>query len=148
MRAFRVLQKLKSTIKPNIYECRICGEHHCEHEFPDDLSILQEMTPIMTVPSSLNTADQFQQQPQQYTGVQAVRPPRPAAVQPRILLQEPPAGHPHKAAPAANGNNGQNGAPLSTATSSATTDEPSTIEEETIVSDANGDHVDGPSTKS
>lgn len=20
-------------MKPNIYECKICGEHHCEHDF-------------------------------------------------------------------------------------------------------------------
>lgn len=23
-------------MKPNIYECKICQEHHCEHDFPDE----------------------------------------------------------------------------------------------------------------
>lgn len=41
-----VFQKFKNSIQPNIYECKICGEHHCEHDFPDEHSI-QEMTPII-----------------------------------------------------------------------------------------------------
>lgn len=43
------MQKLKNSVKPNIYECKICGEHHCEHEFPEEQSV-QEMTPIMHQP--------------------------------------------------------------------------------------------------
>lgn len=27
------MEKLKHTIQPSIYECKICGEHHCEHDF-------------------------------------------------------------------------------------------------------------------
>lgn len=23
-------------MKPNIYECKICQEHHCEHDFPEE----------------------------------------------------------------------------------------------------------------
>lgn len=41
-----VFQKFKHSIQPNIYECKICGEHHCEHDFPDEHSV-QEMTPII-----------------------------------------------------------------------------------------------------
>jgi solute carrier family 6 GABA transporter-like protein 6/8/11/12/13 len=40
--------KLKHTIKPHIYECKICGEHHCEHDFPEE-QFSQELTPIMPV---------------------------------------------------------------------------------------------------
>ncbi|XP_059614816.1 sodium- and chloride-dependent GABA transporter ine isoform X1 [Phlebotomus argentipes] len=40
------LQKLRNSIKPNIYECRICGEHHCEHDFPEDQAVA-ELTPIV-----------------------------------------------------------------------------------------------------
>ncbi|XP_067624401.1 sodium- and chloride-dependent GABA transporter ine isoform X2 [Eurosta solidaginis] len=29
------MERLKITLRPNIYECRICGEHHCEHDFPE-----------------------------------------------------------------------------------------------------------------
>lgn len=39
-------QRFKNAIQPNIYECKICGEHHCEHDFPDEHSV-QEMTPII-----------------------------------------------------------------------------------------------------
>lgn len=28
-------EKYLSAIKPNIYECKICGEHHCEHDYPE-----------------------------------------------------------------------------------------------------------------
>ncbi|XP_070502342.1 sodium- and chloride-dependent GABA transporter ine-like isoform X2 [Chironomus tepperi] len=28
-----LFEKFKHTMKPNIYECKICGEHHCEHDF-------------------------------------------------------------------------------------------------------------------
>ncbi|XP_037052346.1 sodium- and chloride-dependent GABA transporter ine isoform X1 [Bradysia coprophila] len=42
------LEKLKNTTQPNIYECKICGEHHCEHDFPEDQSV-QEMAPIMPI---------------------------------------------------------------------------------------------------
>lgn len=30
-----VFEKYLSAIKPNIYECKICGEHHCEHDYPE-----------------------------------------------------------------------------------------------------------------
>lgn len=43
-----IFQKLKHTTQPNIYECKICGEHHCEHDFPEDQSV-QEMSPIMPI---------------------------------------------------------------------------------------------------
>ncbi|XP_058822979.1 sodium- and chloride-dependent GABA transporter ine isoform X2 [Topomyia yanbarensis] len=29
-------QRIMNTLKPNLYECKICGEHHCDHDFPDD----------------------------------------------------------------------------------------------------------------
>lgn len=29
-------QKIMNTLKPNLYECKICGEHHCDHDFPED----------------------------------------------------------------------------------------------------------------
>lgn len=32
-----------NTLKPNLYECKICGEHHCDHDFPDD-GFGQDMT--------------------------------------------------------------------------------------------------------
>jgi len=41
-------QKLRNTTQPNIYECKICGEHHCEHDFPEDQSV-QEMSPIIPI---------------------------------------------------------------------------------------------------
>ncbi|XP_055385962.1 sodium- and chloride-dependent GABA transporter ine isoform X3 [Condylostylus longicornis] len=41
--------KIVNAMKPNIYTCRICGEHHCEHDFPEDAYIInqQEMTPVI-----------------------------------------------------------------------------------------------------
>ncbi|XP_058988103.1 sodium- and chloride-dependent GABA transporter ine [Musca domestica] len=30
-----IQERLQSALRPNIYECRICGEHHCEHDFPE-----------------------------------------------------------------------------------------------------------------
>jgi hypothetical protein len=40
-------QKLKNSVKPNIYECKICHEHHCEHDFPEeDDQMLQEMETV------------------------------------------------------------------------------------------------------
>jgi hypothetical protein len=40
-------QKLKNSVKPNIYECKICHEHHCEHDFPEeDDHMLQEMETV------------------------------------------------------------------------------------------------------
>lgn len=41
--------KVLSAIKPRIYECKICGEHHCEHDFPEEEHLTQEPpTPIYT----------------------------------------------------------------------------------------------------
>lgn len=40
------LEKFRNSIQPNIYTCKICLEHHCEHDFPDEHSV-QEMTPII-----------------------------------------------------------------------------------------------------
>lgn len=31
-------------MKPNIYECKICQEHHCEHDFPEES--VQELSPM------------------------------------------------------------------------------------------------------
>ena len=50
-------------MKPNIYECHICGEHHCEHDFPEDQYML-------------NT-----------------REPETPIIQPKIILKTPPPGH-------------------------------------------------------
>lgn len=39
--------KVLSSIKPRIYECKICGEHHCEHDFPEEEQFsLEPSTPI------------------------------------------------------------------------------------------------------
>ncbi|XP_034669550.1 sodium- and chloride-dependent GABA transporter ine isoform X1 [Drosophila subobscura] len=27
--------RIRNTLRPNIYECKICGEHHCEHDYPE-----------------------------------------------------------------------------------------------------------------
>ena len=38
-------------MKPNIYECKICQEHHCEHDFPEEstneLSMMFDSPPIV-----------------------------------------------------------------------------------------------------
>lgn len=36
---------MKNSIKPDIYECKICGEHHCEHDTTEFHSA-QEMQAI------------------------------------------------------------------------------------------------------
>lgn len=42
-------EKILSSIRPRIYECKICGEHHCEHDFPEEEQFSQEpSTPIYT----------------------------------------------------------------------------------------------------
>ncbi|ALC38115.1 ine [Drosophila busckii] len=28
-------ERIKVTLRPNIYECKICGEHHCEHDYAE-----------------------------------------------------------------------------------------------------------------
>ncbi|XP_037958165.1 sodium- and chloride-dependent GABA transporter ine isoform X2 [Teleopsis dalmanni] len=28
-------ERIQNTLRPNIYECRICGEHHCEHDYSE-----------------------------------------------------------------------------------------------------------------
>lgn len=48
---FFSLQKIKKTLQPNIYECKICGEHHCQHDFPEEA--IQEM--LQTTPIILQT---------------------------------------------------------------------------------------------
>ncbi|XP_054083167.1 sodium- and chloride-dependent GABA transporter ine isoform X2 [Zeugodacus cucurbitae] len=42
------MERLKNTLRPNIYECRICGEHHCEHDFPEQeqYMLAQELSGI------------------------------------------------------------------------------------------------------
>lgn len=89
------------------------------------------MTPIMTVPSNLSAtaAEHHQQmlaQAQAYAQaqLQTQRPQRPPVVQPRIILQDPPAGHPHKAPANGNGTNGTNGVHDETTTTTAEDDEP------------------------
>lgn len=45
----KLCEKVLSSIKPRIYECKICGEHHCEHDFPEEEQFTQEPpTPIYT----------------------------------------------------------------------------------------------------
>ncbi|XP_055916216.1 sodium- and chloride-dependent GABA transporter ine isoform X2 [Eupeodes corollae] len=40
-------EKFQSSIKPNIYECKICGEHHCEHDYPEqELYMLTHDLPV------------------------------------------------------------------------------------------------------
>ncbi|XP_052869003.1 sodium- and chloride-dependent GABA transporter ine [Anopheles cruzii] len=51
-------EKLLNTLKPNIYECKICGEHHCDHDFPED-----EMGPEMAIIESTSGVPLILQQP-------------------------------------------------------------------------------------
>lgn len=37
-----ILQKIRNSIQPNIYECKICGEHYCEHDL-SEMQNVQEM---------------------------------------------------------------------------------------------------------
>uniref|UniRef100_A0A336N1U1 CSON011724 protein n=1 Tax=Culicoides sonorensis TaxID=179676 RepID=A0A336N1U1_CULSO len=39
------VEKLKNSLIPNIYECKICGEHHCEHI--EEGLLPQELSPMM-----------------------------------------------------------------------------------------------------
>jgi len=43
-----LLQRIRNTLRPNIYECKICGEHHCEHDFPEQeqFMLAQEMATV------------------------------------------------------------------------------------------------------
>lgn len=56
------LQKLKNSIKPDIYECKICGEHNCEHDLYDIEESIQEMQTIS--PQQVPTKITLQQPPQ------------------------------------------------------------------------------------
>lgn len=48
--------KVLNSIKPRLYECKICGEHHCEHDFPDEEHYSPEPpTPIYTPKMLLRT---------------------------------------------------------------------------------------------
>lgn len=42
------VQRLKATLRPNIYECKICGEHHCEHDYSQQEQYMfsQEMSSL------------------------------------------------------------------------------------------------------
>ncbi|XP_050076944.1 sodium- and chloride-dependent GABA transporter ine [Anopheles maculipalpis] len=51
-------QKLLNTLKPNIYECKICGEHHCDHDFPDE-----DLGPEMAIVESTSGAPLILQPP-------------------------------------------------------------------------------------
>ncbi|XP_058123951.1 sodium- and chloride-dependent GABA transporter ine [Anopheles ziemanni] len=51
-------EKLLNTLKPNIYECKICGEHHCDHDFPDE-----DMGPEMAILESTSGAPLILQAP-------------------------------------------------------------------------------------
>ncbi|XP_053677581.1 sodium- and chloride-dependent GABA transporter ine [Anopheles nili] len=51
-------QKLLNTLKPNIYECKICGEHHCDHDFPDE-----DLGPETTIIESTSVAPLILQPP-------------------------------------------------------------------------------------
>lgn len=46
-------QRFRNAIQPDIYECRICGEHHCEHDTLDydDFQELQTILPQTTTPT-------------------------------------------------------------------------------------------------
>lgn len=66
------MQKLRNSIKPNIHECKFCGEHYCEHDSLDMQSV-QEMLTVQT-PTQPNIVLQtpqenrklIEQQQQQY----------------------------------------------------------------------------------
>uniref|UniRef100_A0A182J770 Transporter n=1 Tax=Anopheles atroparvus TaxID=41427 RepID=A0A182J770_ANOAO len=51
-------EKLLNTLRPNIYECKICGEHHCDHDFPDE-----DMGPEMAILESTSGAPLILQPP-------------------------------------------------------------------------------------
>lgn len=101
------------------------------------------MTPIMTVPSNLSAAaaehhQQMLAQAQAYAQAHlpTQRPQRPAAVQPRIFLQDPPAGHPHKTNGSNGGSNGVH------ATTTAEEEEPlDTSAESSVVVDDSTDEA-------
>lgn len=59
---FEFLQKFKNSIKPDIYECKICGEHNCEHDLYDIEESIQEMQTIS--PQQVPTKITLQQPPQ------------------------------------------------------------------------------------
>lgn len=40
-----LLQKIRNAIQPDIFECKICGEHNCEHD-THDMHSVQEMLAI------------------------------------------------------------------------------------------------------
>lgn len=44
-------QKFKNSIKPILFECKICGEHNCEH-YDDSISttgeVARELSPMLT----------------------------------------------------------------------------------------------------
>ncbi|XP_026834628.1 sodium- and chloride-dependent GABA transporter ine isoform X1 [Drosophila erecta] len=41
-------ERIRNTLRPNIYECKICGEHHCEHDFPEQeqFMLTQELATV------------------------------------------------------------------------------------------------------
>ncbi|KAH8298336.1 hypothetical protein KR018_006062, partial [Drosophila ironensis] len=41
-------ERIRNTLRPNIYECKICGEHHCEHDFPEQeqFMLAQELATV------------------------------------------------------------------------------------------------------
>ncbi|XP_031620588.1 sodium- and chloride-dependent GABA transporter ine isoform X2 [Contarinia nasturtii] len=41
-----LFKKIRSALQPNIYECKFCGEHHCEHDSPDMQSVQEMLTMI------------------------------------------------------------------------------------------------------
>ncbi|XP_035905556.1 sodium- and chloride-dependent GABA transporter ine isoform X1 [Anopheles stephensi] len=77
-------QKLLNTLKPNIYECKICGEHHCDHDFPDEelgpeMAIVESTSGAPLIlqpppPGHLHYTQQHQQQQQQQQQPQQLNP--------------------------------------------------------------------------
>lgn len=57
------LQKLRNSIRPDIYECKICGEHHCEHDTPDFHSVQEMQTIYQQMPITTANTVILQQPP-------------------------------------------------------------------------------------
>lgn len=60
------LQRIKSALKPNIYECKICLEHHCNHETSADFN---QDSFILNSPSQNNHIELQNDKPSSSAGI-------------------------------------------------------------------------------
>lgn len=52
------MQRYKHSLRPNIYECKICHEHYCDHELDEDEAF--GLFPITLSPPAANKSKQNQ----------------------------------------------------------------------------------------